>query len=261
VFDPLKSTRQAARELGLNPDTCAGWVRKAGLKSHGKKGAGPHPGRNEYFRMRKTGVSGRKAAAAVGIHLRTAQEWDQGTVRPAPDAFTLMAGWWTSNGVPYRSAVPPCAGAGADTGIAGSRHLNQGDRTRTWTITVNDQPRAEPKYRCPDTLPAARGAPESRSPRARSKTAKLARESDLHDYVKDKLLIRWSSGTNQPHPSRRVPRQPGDACEPYFPKGTGLCVHGPEDPEHVAQELNGRPRKTLGWKTPAERLRDLLLTT
>ncbi|WP_436838976.1 IS30 family transposase [Nocardia salmonicida] len=46
----------------------------------------------------------------------------------------------------------------------------------------------------------------------------------------------------------------------YFPKGADLSVYGPQDLENVAQELNGRPRKTLDWDTPAERLRDLLLT-
>lgn len=47
----------------------------------------------------------------------------------------------------------------------------------------------------------------------------------------------------------------------YFPKGTDLTAYGPEDLEHVAQELNGRPRRTLDWDTPAERLRDLLSST
>jgi IS30 family transposase len=47
----------------------------------------------------------------------------------------------------------------------------------------------------------------------------------------------------------------------YFPKGTDLNAYGPEDLEHVAQELNARPRKTLGWKTPAEHLRDLLIAS
>nr|WP_206750454.1 IS30 family transposase [Cryobacterium sinapicolor] len=45
----------------------------------------------------------------------------------------------------------------------------------------------------------------------------------------------------------------------YFPKSTDLSTYGLEDLEHVAQELNGRPRKTLMWDTPAERIRDLLI--
>jgi IS30 family transposase len=44
----------------------------------------------------------------------------------------------------------------------------------------------------------------------------------------------------------------------YFPKGTSLAAHSPEHLAAVAAELNGRPRKTLGWETPAERLAKLL---
>ncbi|ATW48578.1 IS30 family transposase [Streptomyces peucetius] len=44
----------------------------------------------------------------------------------------------------------------------------------------------------------------------------------------------------------------------YFPKGTDLSVHAPEHLAAVADQLNRRPRKTLGWETPAERLHKLL---
>src|SRR5690606_35129706 len=38
----------------------------------------------------------------------------------------------------------------------------------------------------------------------------------------------------------------------YFPKGTDLSRWSPEDLEAVALAVNNRPRKVLGWKTPAE---------
>ena len=44
----------------------------------------------------------------------------------------------------------------------------------------------------------------------------------------------------------------------YFPKGSDLSVHTAEDLAAVAAQLNRRPRKTLGWDTPAERLTKLL---
>ncbi|GAB2525203.1 IS30 family transposase [Nocardiopsis aegyptia] len=47
----------------------------------------------------------------------------------------------------------------------------------------------------------------------------------------------------------------------YFPKGTDLSVHSAGHLEAVAVQLNGRPRKTLGWDTPAERLAKLLPTS
>jgi IS30 family transposase len=44
----------------------------------------------------------------------------------------------------------------------------------------------------------------------------------------------------------------------YFPKGTDLSRHATDDLAAVAAALNGRPRKTLGWRTPVEALDELL---
>ena len=44
----------------------------------------------------------------------------------------------------------------------------------------------------------------------------------------------------------------------YFPKGTDLSIFPEEYLDAVAEELNGRPRKTLGWRKPNEVFLELI---
>ena len=81
-----------------------------------------------------------------------------------------------------------------------------------------------------------------------SEHASISKDTGIEIFFCD-AASPWQRGTNE---------NTNGLIREYFPKGTDLAAHSPADLVTVAAELNNRPRKSLEWETPAERLNSLL---
>ena len=84
--------------------------------------------------------------------------------------------------------------------------------------------------------------------------SEMAHHDQIRSYLREGVFFAhpgspWQRGTNE---------NTNGLLRQYFPKRTSLSAHTPTELQAVEERLNNRPRKTLGWRAPAEIFRQAL---
>jgi IS30 family transposase len=228
VLREIGSVSAAAKQLGLNRSTCSNWAIDAGMASTSLRR--PSAKQIHYLRLRQEGAGRRNAALAVGASKQSSYQWDRqqaakdtaaaaaeghaGDLPYKQEVTTTFAEPSAPAAAPElpASATEPVPAAVALEALEQSvsdRYLSLQERERiadlrsqgtsmqaigralgrsVGTISREIKRNSHPMlgYRPYGAHRAATAA------RARPKDSKLAEPGELHDYVKTKLLTRWS---------------------------------------------------------------------
>jgi transposase, IS30 family len=197
--------------------------------------------RRELVKSLRTGRALRRPRRAAGERRGKIAGMVNISERPAEAADRAVPGHWEGDliiGAAGKSAIGTLV-----------------ERTTRFTMLVPLPPRWDAAVAAEAITPVIAGLPDAlrRSltwdqGREMAAHARIAVAADCDIYFCDPHSP-WQRGTNE---------NTNGLLRQYFPKGTSLAGHTPQHLAAVADELNGRPRKTLGWKTPAEALAEVL---
>ncbi len=222
VLQEVGSVSVAARQLGLNRSTCSNWAKDAGMVSVSPRR--PSKKQLDYLQLRLNGVSRRDAATAVGASKQSSYVWDrQQTPQDTHPVGSDMTG------LPYKQEVKTTIGdaaapqpvvtvavpahaaltlAALEKAIS-ARYLSLAERERIADMLAAKTSKraiARALGRNPGSIsreinrnshPVLGYQPygahrTATAARARPKASKLTEDGALREYVKDKLLTRWS---------------------------------------------------------------------
>ncbi len=255
-----------ARELGINRVTAYVWAHKAGIFTAEYADAR----RQEFLRLRRQGVSRRAAARALGVEAHQASDWDKGIRvfskgRVYPDGRVVLyrpeevlanvrnprTAWVQGERVPLARVEQ----------VIHARYLSLLERERLKDLVAEGmsiRQIAQAMGRSPSTISrelarntVARGGylPHtahrlSVKRRERPRTAKLATEGPLRDYVAAKLAKRWSPEQIAARLRREFPHDPGMhvSCETIY-RAIYVHAHGELQRELARSLRRGRSRR------------------